>query len=244
MKTTNHSMVNVLCMKWGTLYPPDYVNRLYSMVARNLSLPFRFVCFTDDPDGIRPEVETRPIPAIDLPVPPGRWLKQRVFVSPLHDLQGTALFLDLDIVIVAPIDAFFSVPGEFLIIEDWKRKGRHIGNSSVFRFEIGQHSDLLDEFRQQADAITRRFVNEQEYLTDFMYRKGVLHYWPEGWCVSYKHHCLPPFPYNLFRNPVIPQGSKIIVFHGHPKPHEALLGKPKNLFKQMRPARWIADHWR
>ncbi len=25
----------VICMKWGTRYGPDYVNRLYSMVMRN-----------------------------------------------------------------------------------------------------------------------------------------------------------------------------------------------------------------
>ena len=36
-------MVNVLCMKWGTKYSADYVNTLYSMVARNMSRDFRFV---------------------------------------------------------------------------------------------------------------------------------------------------------------------------------------------------------
>ena len=28
----------------------QYVNTLYSMVKRNLLLPFKFVCFTDNPD--------------------------------------------------------------------------------------------------------------------------------------------------------------------------------------------------
>ena len=45
--------LNVICMKWGTKYSSEYVNKLYSMVARNLSVPFRFVCFTDDADGIK-----------------------------------------------------------------------------------------------------------------------------------------------------------------------------------------------
>ena len=38
----------IFCMKWGTLYGPEYVNTLYSMVKRNLTLDFRMVCFTDD----------------------------------------------------------------------------------------------------------------------------------------------------------------------------------------------------
>ena len=47
----------VICMKWGTKYGPEYVNRLYGMVSRHLHGAFRFVCFTDDTTGIRPEVE-------------------------------------------------------------------------------------------------------------------------------------------------------------------------------------------
>ena len=38
-----NDLVNVLCMKWGNKYPADYVNRLYSMVARNMQRPFRFI---------------------------------------------------------------------------------------------------------------------------------------------------------------------------------------------------------
>ena len=44
MAPTRH----ILCMKWGTKYGPEYVNRLYAMVRRHLSGDFRFVCLTDD----------------------------------------------------------------------------------------------------------------------------------------------------------------------------------------------------
>ena len=42
-------MGNIICMKWGTKYGPEYVNRLASMVRRNTTIPCRFVCMTDDP---------------------------------------------------------------------------------------------------------------------------------------------------------------------------------------------------
>ena len=57
-------MVNVICMKWGKVYDATYVNRLQSMVRRNLKQSHRFVCFTDDPAGITPEVEVLPLPGI------------------------------------------------------------------------------------------------------------------------------------------------------------------------------------
>ena len=60
-------MVNVVCMKWGTVYGPHYVDRLYRGIARHLHRPFRFVCLTDDPAGIDEEIECMPLPPIDLP---------------------------------------------------------------------------------------------------------------------------------------------------------------------------------
>ena len=44
-------MKNVICMKWGDKFGPEYVNRLHRMVEKNLTIPHRFVCFTDNGDG-------------------------------------------------------------------------------------------------------------------------------------------------------------------------------------------------
>jgi len=52
--TDTHDRI-VLCMKWGTKYGPEYVNRLYGMVRRHLKGDFRFVCLTDRSDGVRPD---------------------------------------------------------------------------------------------------------------------------------------------------------------------------------------------
>jgi len=50
-------MKQVVCISWGAKYGAPYINRLYGMVARNITPPFRFVAFTDTADGVRPEVE-------------------------------------------------------------------------------------------------------------------------------------------------------------------------------------------
>ncbi len=36
--------VNIICMKWGDKYGAEYVNKLYAMVKRNITIPFQFVC--------------------------------------------------------------------------------------------------------------------------------------------------------------------------------------------------------
>ena len=48
---------NVICMKWGTKFGAEYANRLYKMVEKNLTVPHRFVCFTDDPTGLDAGIE-------------------------------------------------------------------------------------------------------------------------------------------------------------------------------------------
>ncbi len=233
-------------MKWGKLYGPEYVNRLYAMVTRNLSYPFKMVCFTDDETGIIPEVQCFPIPAMELPggLPERMWKKLSTLKEDLYGLKGTALFLDLDIVIVAPIDCFFDYPGDFLIIKDYKKQWRITGNSSVYRFEIGQHGYVFDDFLQNFDEIRKRHRNEQEYLTQAIYDKGKLAYWPKEWCPSYKYDCVSRFPLAFWVKPFIPKGAKIIIFHGEINPHKAIKGGRGKWYRYVKPAPWVADYWR
>jgi len=235
----------VLCMKWGTKYGPEYVNRLYAMVARHLRGPFRFVCLTDRSEGVHPEVQCLPIPPLDLPPgsPERGWTKLTTFTADLHGLRGTALFLDLDVVIVDDITPFFEQPGEFLIIHDWKRPWRITGNSSVYRFTLGAHAEVLAKFRTEFNSIRQRFRNEQAYLSDEMQRKGLLAYWPSDWCASWKYHCIPRFPLNLFTPPARPPRARILIFHGVMNPPDALAGRSNGNWRLAKPAPWIAEHW-
>ncbi len=235
----------ILCMKWGTKYGPEYVNRLYGMVKRHLRGDFSFACLTDDKTGIIDAVQCFPIPQLQLPdgSPERGWKKLTTFQANLHGLHGTALFLDVDVVIVSDITPLFELPGEFLIIHDWKRPWRVTGNSSVYRFELGAHPDVLEGFVNNATEVRQRFRNEQAYLSDAMHAKGKLKYWPSEWCKSFKYHCIPTWPMNYWQAPSIPPASKILVFHGEVNPPDALVGRRNRALRVMRPAPWIADHW-
>ncbi len=238
--------VNIICMKWGTKFGPEYANRLHGMVSRHLKRPHRFVCFTDDGEGLDHGIDARPLPSMDLP--PGKergWRKLSTFQNPLADLEGTTLFLDLDVIILQDIDCFFDPPGDFLIARDWMfaRPWRHTGNSSVYRFEAGAHPEVYAEFVADIDAVKARVRNEQSYLSRWMKQKGMFQFWPENWCVSFKGHCVPPFPVNTWKAPPRPKDAKIVIFHGNPTPASALQGRFDGPLRTVRPTLWVADAW-
>lgn len=242
--------VNVICVKWGRKYGADYVNRLRAMVARHLSRPHRFVCFTDDAAGIAPEIETHPLPQIGIPDFDRRegwtrahgWLKVTSFAPDLAGLRGPTLFLDLDIVVVGPLDGFFDPPGRFCVIKEWDKRDA-TGNTSVYRFEAGESHDVLDHLAKNLSGAQSDFRNEQEFVTDYFHRSGQLSYWPKGWCVSFKRHCLP-WPLGWFGKARIPEGARVVTFHGKPNPDDVIAGRSGKWYRRVRPVDWVAENWR
>jgi len=243
--------VNVLCIKWGQKYGPDYVNKLHNMVRRHLHRPFRFVCLTDDGAGIDPAIEVKPIPLIGFDEFDQRkpwtfghgWLKLTSFTEPLYDLTGRTLFLDLDIVIVDNLDPFFDQPGEFIVIKEWDKKDG-TGNTSCYLYTIGAHTDALDHLKNDYPDSISTVRNEQEFITLYLARQGKLGYWPDAWCRSFKRHCLQPGIMGWFKPPTVPAGARIIAFHGKPNPPDAIAGVSGKWYRRVLPTQWVADHWR
>jgi len=243
---------NVICMKWGRKFDASYVNRLYAMVQRNLKRPHRFICLTDDPDGIVDGVESLPLPDVGWDAEPDinlhGWKKVGLMAPAVGGLSGTALFLDLDVVIVGALDRFFEQSGEVQMIKDFRPvrvRGDHfVGNTSVLRFELGVCPELYERFREDFPGIRRRLRNEQEYLSHHFHEQNQLHYWPEQWCVSFKHHCVGWGLPSYWRTPQIPTGAAIVVFHGEPSPRQAISGDGGKWYRNIRPTPWIEDYWR
>lgn len=236
---------NVICIKWGTKFGAEYVNKLYKMVEKNLTVPHRFVCFTDNAQGIVDGVEVRPLPELDDNGIPDRcWKKLGLFTDKLADLKGRALFLDLDIVILKNIDELFKVDGDFRIMKDPDFPNDIIGNSSVFRFDVNKYPDVIENFYKEGKDIRKKYKNEQAFLSHKMNDKGILKYWDEGWCLSFKRHCLQPFPLNFFKVAKEPKDAKILIFHGRPTPEEARKGYfGKGGLRYVKPVKWLDKYW-
>lgn len=233
------------------MYGPEYVNRLAAAVRRHTHEPVTVVCFTDDAAGLDESVRLYPIPEIDLPEGPmvTGWRKLCLF-RPDLPIKGSCLFLDLDIVITGPLDAFFTYePTKIPIIHNWvgwnkaiRGKRPEIGNSSVFRFEANRCGFVWDQFHREKEWALANFRPPQSYLTHCI--RPHMAYWPEQWVRSFKRHCRPLFPLNLFLTPRLPEKCSIVAFHGRPNPDEVISGyKGRKPHHHVRPTPWVAEHW-
>lgn len=242
-------MQTVICMKWGSRYGPDYVNRLYSMVKRHTKRPTRLVCYTDETDGLDPRIEAYPLPYIDLPewrewAP---WRKISLWQKELQGISGEVLYLDLDLVVTGGLDEFFDYkPGHYCVARNWTSKER-IGNTSVYRFPVGGHTYLYDRIMNEVDDVFAKHRNSQTFISREI---KDMEFWPEEWCASFKHSLIPAWPLRLFMTPALPPLTRVVAFTGKPDPDEAMEGRwpckhwSQGVYKRIRPVPWIAEHWR
>jgi hypothetical protein len=181
-----------------------------------------------------------------------------VFRKDLGGLQGTALFLDLDLVVVDALEPFFDEPGRFLIIRDddlFRHKPlrrldperdrflHSVGNSSVFRYEIGEHTDILDAYLADPAAATAQYEISQQFQSAQLARRGLLQYWPKGWCVSFKNDCVPRHVKSYLNDPAVPAGAKIVVFAGTPKMSDVLAGGGHRWHRRIGNVDWLRQAW-
>lgn len=239
----------VICMKWGTRYPAEFVNRLHSMIQRNTARKTRLLCLTEDSSGIHPDVDIAPLPEINIPdrVAWTPWRKLSLWKADLAGLEGDVLFLDLDMVVTGNIDSFFDYePGEYCVIHNWTQPKLQVGNTSLFRFPVNRYTKIYDEFHNDPEAVLNEFRIEQQYISA---RIPEQKFWPKEWCVSFKHDLVPRWPMNFFETPPLPASARAVAFTGKPDPDEAAIGVwPeskiwKKTYKFIRPTPWITEHW-
>jgi len=230
----------VLCLKHGTKYSADYVNKLYNMVGRNCTIDYEFVCLTDNPKGINPKVKTLPLPG----GVSGWWCKPYIFSKNLP-LKGTILYLDLDVVISSNIDKLFTYqPNHWCTIRDFTRAMRpkwHKYNSSVVRYKAGELDFVWTEFEKDKIEIQKRLHGDQDWLFEATRNKQAMLY-PDSWILSWKWEVrkskeFAPGGIKGHRKfKIIENGAKprveccVCVFHGDPNP-ESIEDK------------WVVDNW-
>lgn len=182
---TTTAKYTLLCLKHGAKYGPEYVNKLYNMVKRHCTLDFDFVCLTENVNGLDPHIKTLPLPS-ELQ---GWWCKPYMYSADLP-LNGTILYMDLDVVIANNIDQLFTYkPGKWCTIRDFTRAMRpkwQKYNSSVVRFEAGQLNAVWTGFKHDAKNIQRRLFGDQDWLYEATFRDNPAELYPDEWIRSWK----------------------------------------------------------
>lgn len=258
---TRQDIANVICIKWGNAYGAEDVNRLHAMVRRNIHHhDLRFFCFTDDSEGFHPDIHVRALPIVHLEDP--RDLKHIYRkevglcdddLGDLHDER--VLFFDLDVIITGELDSMIAYPkdDEFVIINDWNTIGDHVGQATCYSWRVGTLGHIKADFESRPKEVIRHYHTSSQGYLSAMVRKtiGPLKFWPDEWCRSFKFHALPVWYKRPFVAPELPEKTKVLAFHGHPKIEDAILGrwspkKPpfyKRVYKTILPSPWIKQYW-
>jgi len=152
-----------------------------------------------------------------------------VFSSELP-LEGTIIFLDLDIVIIDNIDSLWTYnPGRFCIIRDFNRSSIRDWskfNSSIFKFEKGNFQFVWDNLIKDI-TVTRKMHGDQDWI--YSQIRNNYQFWPDEWIQSYKWEIRNrndvikvglKRQFKEVANPKVDPRTKILVFHGDPKPDE------------------------
>lgn len=262
-----------LAIRWGRKYGPDYLNRLYGMAARHTTPPFDFWCLTDDPAGIREEVRCLPLPDLGCEPPTntfGIWGKSRLWLPDLGGPTGPVLFMDLDVVVTGPLDPFFAhgAPEDVILARNPNTPFEKLGQTSIFRFPVGKLAPLRERFLADPQGTADRYRFEQRFVT--RNAPGGVSFWPKGWVALFKWHCVPAFPLNYLRAPRLPRDARVVIFPGPLNPPDAIAGRwredvphrpalahlaaglrgerkeklARHLRHYIRPAPWVAEHWR
>ena len=171
-------MINIVCVlksKGLTIYDAEWVYKLKRAVERNLSTPFRFVCFSDielDCDYIKLE------DSVD-----GWWNKIQLFNPDVF--LGETLYFDLDVVITKSLDQ---------LVDDLKKSNKNlfmckepagVANSSIMYWKspiVG----LYSQYKENSNFYHEKYkaaplVGDQAFISehcDYEYIESIL---PEGY---------------------------------------------------------------
>jgi hypothetical protein len=243
----------IVCWKWKgqTMGKerPDYgalhVNRLASMVDRWLKMPHEIVCVTDDPEGIDSGIRIVELwPELRQH---GRcYVRLKAFARDAAEfLAPRFVSLDLDTVVVGPLDPLFDRPDPFVIWSDPSQITPYCG--SQWMLTAGAHAEVYEHFDAMRAATLRKkngYLGSDQAWMAYMLPNAPVWTRPDG-VYSFRMHLLKnrgaEWVGNRFKRwmrrkgiPRLPENARIIHFHG--------LYDPSQLYLH-RSIPWIENNW-
>ena len=213
-------MLTIMCVlrSGGDTYDHSWVAKLQRGVARNLTLPHRFVCISDV------EVPCERVPLLHNW--PGWWSKIELFRKGV--ITGPTLYLDLDTVIVGNMDDIVRCTKPFAMLRNFSADNMVGSGIMWFRDAESVPHKVYNKFARMPECYMEHHLRMEDahtsYIGDQAFIWDALNYDVEtldfkGIC-SYKRHC----------RKMLPVDSSIVAFHGRPRPSEATDA-------------WVSQHW-
>lgn len=205
--------LSIVCVKHGRKYGPEYVNRLHAMLRRHQPGAWQFVCITDDPTGLDPAVDVIDISTIKVA---GWWTKIAMFDPRIALRHDTVLYLDLDTVVVGPLEFLDGLTPGFHIFE---HPDAPCFNSSIMLFDRPLARPLFERITARDIA---RLPGDQEWIEECMPNAATF---PPGAISLYRGLEPDTTTEAITRSP-----TRIVTFPANPKPHQIRSGWVKALW--------------
>jgi len=223
---------SIVTWKWKpphgyrSTYGPAPVNTLRRMVARHFPHPHRFVCVTDDPEGLDSEVDVVPLwnDFADVPNPfghprnPSCYRRLRAFAPDIAATLGERFVsMDLDVVITADLTPLWDRSEDFVIWGDTNpAPGSHY-NGSMFLLTAGSRSEVWRDFHPLHSPREAKsagcFGSDQGWIS-YRLGPGQATWTSLDGVYSHRNHILPGDGH-------LPANARIVVLHGHQDPWDA-----------------------
>jgi lipopolysaccharide biosynthesis glycosyltransferase len=201
------------------------------MIAKNSTREFRLHVFTEADRPVPAHMikhELTSWPAVHGPKK-AWWYKMQMFDTVHH--RGPLLYFDLDVVITGNIDWIWNLDQErFWGIRDfrylWRPNWNGI-NSSVMFWNTGRMQWIWQNFQENSiDSTVRRFHGDQDFLNSLI-PPSTKRFFAEERFQSWRWQVLDggiDVKTRTYARPgsgaAIHPNTRVIVFHGQPKPHE------------------------
>jgi hypothetical protein len=230
--------LSVVCFKWYDpafeknahyVYTARHVNILRRMLARHLAAPHELVCVTDDAAGIDPAVRIVALPPAVAGFGP-YYPKLYAFHPDAATLFGPRIVLiDLDCVIVRPLDALLDRPEPFVAWETARPTPDRLArfNTSLVLMDGGRFAEVwrrFDPAASPAESDAAGFERgDQGWVSYALGNAGAS--WPKtgGGIESFT-----PLGGRL------PASARIVFFNGRSCPDMA----------KCQAVAWVREHWR
>lgn len=242
--------LEVVCWKWKpptgyrSQFDGEAVNVLRAMVARNLRLPHRFSCITDDARGIDSDIRVLPLPDTFARVPnpsnprnPSCYRRLQMFSAEARELIGERIVsMDLDVVITGDLTPLFDREEDFVI---WGGQSVNLVggpvyswfNGSLMMLRAGTRTKVWDTFDPATSPRKAHLAgcrgSDQGWIAYCLGKQEAV--WGVGDGVySYRNHVRP-------NGGKLPANARFVAFHGQHDPWQREI---------QRAHPWVAAHYR
>lgn len=224
-----YKKVDIVTFAWGEWFGrrEEYLIKLRNMLDRNLTVPYTLNCLTDR---VRYKVDGVKMKPIQSPLTKGNLRKLAIF-NPAYNFDKI-FALDLDVVILDNIDEIVNFNKSSIMaraaFKTQKKIWKPDGDMHLINMTKSHKARVWNFIRRQGSLIDMRTKGAERLFYEYFWRSlfpDIRYLQKEypGKVRSYKQD-------NINKTCSVPRGTKIVTFHGVPKPHDC-------------EEQWIHNYW-